>query len=437
MTRQIYTLLLYLSLPLVFLRLLVRSVRAPAYRNRWGERLGRFVPPQSRGGVWIHAVSVGEAQAIAPLIRHLLCEYPGLPITVTTTTPTGSDRVTALFADEVFHVYFPYDLPCAVQGFLDRIQPCLLVLVETEVWPNLLFECAPRKIPTLLANGRLSARSARGYARLGRFARETFARIGFVAAQADTDAERFIALGIPRERVRVTGSIKFDVRVAASVREHVQVVRRTWGSHRPVWVAASTHEGEDEQVLDAHETILRQIENALLVLVPRHPERFERVAALCVNRGFVVARRSKPEKLGPEVSVLVGDTMGELVALLGAADAAFIGGSLVPSGGHNMLEAAAQGLPVAFGPHVFNFASVSNLLLDQQAAVQIEDADGLAQLMISWLTDASERSRIGLAGQEVVEQNRGALDALTEMIKTLLAGSPHIPFGYAPSRNQH
>lgn len=420
MIRQIYTLLLYLSLPLVFLRLLVRSLRAPAYRKRWSERLGRFVAPQHTGGIWVHAVSVGEAQAIAPLIRRLLSGHSDLPMTITTTTPTGSDRVMALFADDVFHVYFPYDLPFAVQGFLDRIQPRLLVTVETEVWPNLLFECERRKIPTLLANGRLSERSARGYAKLGGFTRAAFARITLLAAQAETDADRFVALGVPRERVRVTGSIKFDVRLAASIREQAQVVRRTWGSHRPVWVAASTHEGEDEQVLDAHQTIRRQVKHALLVLVPRHPERFERVVALCTGRGFKVARRSKPEALGSKVSVLVGDTMGELVALLGAADAAFIGGSLVRSGGHNMLEAAAQGLPVTFGPHVFNFASVSKLLLDEHAAVQVEDTDQLAQLMVAWLTDASERSRIGLAGQKVVEQNRGALDALAEMVETLL-----------------
>lgn len=420
MTRLIYTLALFLALPFVFLRLTLRSWRAPAYRRRWPERLGVFRAPAATGGVWFHAVSVGEVQAVAPLVRRVMAEFPDLPVTITTTTPTGSERVRALFADDVFHVYLPYDLPFALRGFMRRLQPCLLVIVETEIWPNLLFECERRGIATLLANGRLSPRSARGYARLGAFAREAFGRLGSVAAQAEPDARRFVDLGVPEHRVQVTGSIKFDVALTASVREQAQVARRTWGSNRPVWVAASTHDGEDEQILDAHETVMRQIENALLVLVPRHPERFERVAALCASRGFAVARRSRRAILDRSTPVLLGDTMGELVALLGAADAAFIGGSLVPAGGHNMLEAAAQGVPVTFGPHVFNFATISELLLTMGAAVQIENADELAQLMIAWLSDASERSRIGLAGQEAVAQNRGALDALTETVRVAL-----------------
>ena len=418
--RYLYTLLLYASLPLVLLRLLWRSLRAPAYRSRWAERFGRFAPPAATGGVWIHAVSVGEVQAIAPLVRHLLAAYPDLPLCLTTTTPTGSDRARRLFDGELFHVYFPYDLPVAVNGFLDRVRPRLLVMVETEVWPNLLAACERRGIQTLLANGRLSERSARGYARLGRFARQTFGRISAAAAQAPADAERLIALGVPPQRVRVTGSIKFDVRLPASVQEQTQVLRRGWGGHRPVWVAASTHEGEDEQILDAHAVVLKRVADALLVLVPRHPERFERVAGLCRRRGFTLARRSLGEAGGAPVEVLLGDTMGELPVFLGAADAAFIGGSLVPTGGHNMLEASAQGVPVVFGPHVFNFAAVSQLLLAQGGAVQVPDAAALARVIADWLGDAAGRSRVGQAGRRVVEENRGALAALTALVQTLL-----------------
>lgn len=417
--RHVYSLLLGLLLPLMLLRLWWRGIKAPAYRLRWQERLGRFQAPARRGGLWIHAVSVGEAQAIAPLVRRLLDTRPDLPITITTTTPTGSDRVRRLFGDEVFHVYFPFDLPFAIEGFLDRVRPCLMLMVETEVWPNLLAACAGHGIRTLLANGRLSERSARGYARLGRFARETFSLLDQVAAQSAVDARHFIDLGVAPARVQITGSIKFDTHIPASVTEQAQVMRRLWG-HRPAWVAASTHEGEDELMLAAQTTIRAQMPDALLVLVPRHPERFERVAGLCRQQGQSVARRSMDEAVEPETGVFLGDTMGELTAFIGAADAVFMGGSLVRVGGHNMLEAAAQGVPVAFGPHVFNFSAISRLLVAEGAALQVDDAHELAALMLRWLSDASERSRLGENGRRVVAENKGALEALVRLVDVML-----------------
>jgi len=417
---RIYTFLLHLMLPLVVLRLLWRSLRAPAYRKRLGERFGRFEGAPAPGGVWIHAVSVGEVQAVAPLVRHLLRHRPELPVTLTTTTPTGSERVRRLFGDEVFHRYFPYDLPWCLRPFLERVRPCLLVLVETEIWPNLLAECETRAVPVLLANGRLSERSARGYARLGGFARGAFARLSKVAAQSPEDARRFISLGVPEARVSVTGSIKFDQRLPASLQEQVQVIRRLWGEHRPIWVAASTHEGEEEAVLDAHARVLERVPAALLVLVPRHPERFDRVAALVRRRGFTLARRAKEEACEAGTQVFLGDTMGELPLFLGVADVAFIGGSLVPRGGHNMLEASAQGVPVIFGPHVFNFDAIATLLLEREAAVQVGDAKALARQVVEWLGDASERSRVGENGRRAVEENRGALERLVELVESLL-----------------
>ncbi len=417
---RIYTFLLHLMLPLVVLRLLWRSLRAPAYRKRLGERFGRFEGAPAPGGVWIHAVSVGEVQAVAPLVRHLLRHRPELPVTLTTTTPTGSERVRRLFGDEVFHRYFPYDLPWCLRPFLERVRPCLLVLVETEIWPNLLAECETRAVPVLLANGRLSERSARGYARLGGFARGAFARLSKVAAQSPEDARRFISLGVPEARVSVTGSIKFDQRLPASLQEQVQVIRRLWGEHRPIWVAASTHEGEEEAVLDAHARVLERVPAALLVLVPRHPERFDRVAALVRRRGFTLARRAKEEACEAGTQVFLGDTMGELPLFLGVADVAFIGGSLVPRGGHNMLEASAQGVPVIFGPHVFNFDAIATLLLEREAAVQVGDAKALARQVAEWLGDASERSRVGENGRRAVEENRGALERLVELVESLL-----------------
>lgn len=419
--RGLYTALLCLALPCMLLRLLWRSLKTPAYRGRWKERLGLFEPPGGADTLWIHAVSVGEVQAALPLVRLLQQRHPDQPIVITTTTPTGSQRVKELFGAELFHVYAPYDLPWIVERFLDRARPRLMVLMETEIWPNMLAICRRRGIPSLLANARLSGRSARGYARLGAFTRQTFETIGLIAAQAPADAERFAALGAPPDRIEVTGSIKFDIRLPRILNEQAEAVRRLWGHDRPVWVAASTHEGEDEQVLDAHACIRRRLPACLLVLVPRHPERFDRVAALCLKRGFNLVRRSSQADCGPETSVFLGDSMGELPVFLAGADVAFVGGSLVQHGGHNMLEPAALGVPVVFGPHNFNFAAISELLLQEHAAVRVENAGELAAVVEGWLEDASERSRVGENGRRVVEQNRGALEKLAGLIDRMLA----------------
>lgn len=415
MMRILYTLLLYLLLPAVFLRLLWRGLRAPAYRHRWLERLGIFETPADWGGLWIHAVSVGEVQAVLPLIRQMLADHPALPITLTTTTPTGSARVREQLGEQVSHVYLPYDLPIALTGFLRRVRPRVFLMVETEIWPNLLHYCRRYGVYTLLANARLSAKSARRYARLGGFARQTFANIDCVAAQAPADAERFRALGVPDERLQVTGSIKFDMRIPASLEEQVEVLRRKWGG-RPVWIAGSTHEGEDELMLFAHHQVLERFPNALLLLVPRHPERFERVAGLCKRERLTVARHSRSGDYGEQTQVYLGDTMGELPALLGSADVAFIGGSLVKTGGHNMLEASAQGVAVCFGPHVFNFATISQMLIEEGAARQVENDAELAQQVLAWFGDASARAEVGEHGRRVVLQNRGALQRLVALI---------------------
>ena len=413
--RALYTFLLYLVFPLVLLRLLWRSIKAPAYRERWLERLGLFTPPGAWGGLWIHAVSVGEVQAVLPLIRQLLADNPGLPITVTTTTPTGSARVVEQLGEQVFHVYFPYDLPLALTGFIRRVRPRALLMVETEIWPNLLHSCRRHGVYTLLANARLSARSAQRYARLGRFTRDTFAHIDCIAAQTEADAARFRALGVAADRVFVTGSIKFDIRIPASLEEQVEVLRREWGG-RPVWVAGSTHDGEDELVLQAHHQVLSSFPNALLTLAPRHPERFERVAGLCKREHLKLARRSRHGSYGTQTQVYLGDTMGELPVVIGSADVAFIGGSLVPTGGHNMLEAAAQGVAVCFGPHVFNFAAISELLVAEGAARRVGDEVELAQQVIAWFRDASARAEAGENGRRVVRQNRGALARLIGLL---------------------
>ncbi|MEW8627344.1 MAG: lipid IV(A) 3-deoxy-D-manno-octulosonic acid transferase [Candidatus Thiodiazotropha sp.] len=418
--RYLYTLLLMLLAPLYPLRLFWRARKAPAYRERWLERFGVFDPPEGQEGIWIHAVSVGEVQAIAPLVGRLLDRYPDHRLLITTTTPTGADRVKALFGNDVAHRYAPVDLPWVVERYLQAYRPRLLILVETEIWPNLIYHAKRERIPTLLANARMSVRSARGYHKLAGLTRQALRNLTLIAPHAEADAERFHTLGARPEQLEVIGSIKYDIHLPGSLLERADVLRREWGAARPVWIAASTHEGEDELVLQAHMEVRRHIGDALLVLVPRHPERFDRVAQLVEESGFSLVKRSQQACCDEETGVFLGDTMGELTLFIGASDAAFIGGSLVPHGGHNILEAAAQGVAVVFGPHMFNFNEIKELFMQQQAAIEVESAEALAEQITQWLSDASERSRIGEAGRELVDKNRGALDRLTRLIEQLL-----------------
>lgn len=415
----LYTLLVYLALPLALLRLLWRSRRAPAYRQRWHERLAWYRVNPRPATVWVHAVSVGEVQAAQPLLRHLLNRAPPLSVLVTTSTPTGAARLAELFDGRVQHAYAPIDLPPVMERFLRLVQPRLLLIMETEIWPNLLAACARHGVPVILANARLSPRSARGYARVGAFAADTMNRFALIAAQDEADAARFRALGVAPARVRVTGSVKFDVQLPASLRDRAEVMRRDWGCSRPVWVAASTHEGEDELLLRVHTQVRRALPQALLVLVPRHPERFERVAALVTRAGLTLARRSRGET-GGTCNLYLGDTMGELPMLLAAGDAAFIGGSLVPVGGHNPLEAAGLGVAVAIGPHHFNFAEITRRLVAQGGGCIVADGDALARVLIGWLSDAAERTRVGENGRRFVAANRGALSRLLTLVETQL-----------------
>ncbi len=405
------------------LRLLWRGLKAPAYLHRWAERFGVFEAPGfSSRPIWVHAVSVGESQAAAPLIEALLERYPDIPVIVTTTTPTGSARVKSLFGDRVWHVYAPYDLPLSVAGFLGRVQPCLAVIMETEIWPNLFAGCRSRKIPVVLANARLSQRSADGYRKLATLTRSTLADITVIAAQDEAARQRFIGLGALRDRVEITGSIKFDLKLPASLREQGEVLRRQWGVGRPVWIAASTHEGEDEQVLEAFALVRNEVADCLLVLVPRHPERFKTVANLARKHHFKVVLRSEGQFCADVQScdVYLGDTMGELPLFYAASDLAFVGGSLIPVGGHNMLEPAALGIPVLLGPHVFNFEEISAMLLVHEGARTVDNRHELAAHVISLLSDANQRHSMGENGKQWVEANKGALERLLNRLDSLL-----------------
>ena len=418
--RRLYTLVLYLLAPLVILRLLWRGLRAPDYWRRWPERFGAVEPPLGEQVIWLHAVSVGEVMAAEPVIRKLLDRHQEYSILVSTVTPTGSARAQALFGHDVAHVYAPYDLPGAVARFLGRVRPQLAIVMETELWPNLFHACHQDDIPLLLINARLSVRSVAGYRKVRSLAEQTLALVTEIAAQGEMDAARFESLGADARRITITGNLKFEQRLPPSLLERAEVLRRDWGVGRPVWIAASTHEGEDELVLDVFRTLRKRYRDCLLVLVPRHPERFGYVAELARYRGYNTVLRSERQPCTPETAVFIGDTMGELTLFYAASDVAFVGGSLVHHGGHNMLEPAALGIPVVTGPHVFNFAEITELLLKAGACEKVESTAELTGTVSRWLGDANERHRIGQQGRLTVEKNRGALKTVMAMIERYL-----------------
>jgi len=420
--RRLYTLILYMLMPVVVGRLIWRGWRNREYWRRWGERFGRFPSPEMNSPIWIHAVSVGEVRAAQPLVREIKQRWPAIPLLVTTTTPTGSEQVKALFGESVLHTYLPYDLPGPVKRFLDGAQPRLALIMETELWPNLFHGCASRKIPIIIANARLSARSLRGYRRVSSLIRETLRSIYLVAAQGEQDAERFRQLGMEADRIRVTGSMKFDQPLPEGLQKHAGELRRRLGEKRMLWIAASTHQGEEEQILDALRQVRREHPDCLLMLVPRHPERFGRVAELCSRAGFRVVRRSSGRPCDQDVDIFLGDTMGELMLFYAASDVAFVGGSLVPTGGHNMLEPAALGKPVIAGPHLFNFTEIAAAMERAGALCRVADGAELAEVTSRLLSSPEERAGMGEAGRRLVQQNRGALQRVLDLVRPCLEG---------------
>ena len=426
--RYFYSAVFYIALPFIVLRMLWRSRRAPAYRDRLAERLARFdatALAADRPVIWVHAVSVGETIAAEPLVEALLTRYPGHSLVVTTTTPTGSERVRALFGDRVFHVYAPWDLPGATRRFFATLKPRLLLLMETELWPNMLQQAQASGCPVVLANARMSERSARGYGRVASLTRVMLGQLAAVGCQSPADGERFVALGLPPERLHTTGSIKFDIRLAPELREQGAALDAAWdGDHRTIVVAASTHPGEDEQILAAYTALKDTVGRALLVLVPRHPERFDTVYELCCQGGWRVCRRSTGDAVDDSVDIVLGDTMGELLLLLGVADIALIGGSLVNHGGHNVLEPAVWGVPVITGPHMFNFSEISRMLVDADAMVQLPDPALLSEALLELALDPQRRATMGAAGRQVVRDNRGAMDRLLALVASVYPPAP-------------
>jgi 3-deoxy-D-manno-octulosonic-acid transferase len=415
--RWVYSAIFYLAQPFLVYRLYQRAKKNPAYKERIPERFGQYTVPGQEKSLWVHTVSVGEFIAAQPLIEQLLKRHPDMPMVVTTMTPTGSERVRAALGDRVIHVYLPYDIPYAVQRFLRHFNPVALVIMETELWPNLIHYTSKRGAPVIVANARLSQKSADGYRKAAMLVRPMLREISVIAAQAKPDGEHFIELGLPPARLQVTGTVKFDLTVDDTVMEQARALRGRWGEHRPVFIAASTHEGEDEQVLEAFKLIQSELGNALLVLVPRHPERFDAAAELVAGQGWQSVRHSQASQVTDATQVIIGDTMGELLVLLGASDVAFIGGSLEPVGGHNMLEALAVGTPAITGPHVFNFNVVAKLLTDLDVLETVSTPVGLGEAVLRLFKDEAHRKALASRGLQVVAENRGAIDRLLAILE--------------------
>ena len=421
---NIYRAVLFLALPVVVIRLLFRFFRSRQYVYRLPQRFGFKLNSKSsfkEGGIWIHAVSVGEVNAAVPLVKALQRDYPDKDILITTMTPTGSDRVEKNFNDEIHHCYLPYDYPGAVKRFLNTYKIGLAIVMETEIWPNFISECKYRSIPMMYVNVRMSKKSFLGYLKFKKLISPILKKVDNFAVQSVTDSERLVSLGADPDTVSVTGSIKFEIDVPASIQEAAQSVRRDLGWHRPVLIAGSTREGEESQILTAFETIKRDIPDLLLVIVPRHPERFQMVYKQCLRSGYsAVLRTQTTGQVDDDIDIYVGDTMGELSLLITSGDVAYIGGSLVPTGGHNLLEACAAGVPVVFGPHMFNFQEISNLVLEKGAGVQIMNQEELSDVVIKLVNDPILRDQYGSQGRELVEENKGALSKILNLLGKVL-----------------
>lgn len=424
--RALYTLTMYLVTPVILYRLAVRGLRVRGYFSRWLERFGVFPAPDLQAPIWVHAVSVGEVNAAAPLVEGLRRRYPQSSLVVTTVTPTGSDRVRQLWGDKVFHVYLPYDLPAAVRGFLRRIRPNIAVIMETEIWPNLYLACESQGVPIMLANARLSEKSLRGYGPAQPLAGEAARRISFVAAQSQPDYERFLALGVDKRQMEILGNLKFEMKVPPDLDSQASERRAHWGSQRPVWIAASTHEHEEMPIIEAHSRVLHRFPDALLLVAPRHPERFRPMLNLCRAHGFASGSRSEIGLPEAATQCFVIDTLGELLSFLACADVAFVAGSFDRIGGHNALEPAALGVPVLVGPHTFNFAEATDLLLEAGAALRVQDPDDLARVLQQLFRDSARRQRMGQAGRQAVARSRGAVERSLQHIERILAHPRHL-----------
>lgn len=418
--RGLYSAVLYLLLPITVYHLVWRGFRVREYFRRWDERYASYPHSSGQPRVWLHAVSVGEVNAAAPLVNALRKLRPDIRWVITTITPTGSERVRALWGDALDHVYLPYDVPGSVGRFLGHFKPSLALILETELWPNLLFGCRDRNIPVYILNARLSARSLRGYRLLSALIGRALRTVTCVAAQSQDDAERFIHLGALPGQVQALGNLKFDI-AAPNVQGFVAQFHTLVPADRPVWIAASTHEGEEQATIDLHRRLREALPGLLLLWAPRHPERFPRVEALAREQGWKVATRRQQQWPQADTDVFVIDTLGELMSFYGCAQVAFVGGSLQAIGGHNLLEPAAMGTAAVTGPHLHNFAEISRRMRDAGAVIIAEDAQGVGDALLTLLRDPQAREDMARAGCMLVSNGRGALERTVALI------APHLP----------
>jgi len=420
-----YSFLLYLIQPFIWCRLVFRSLKAPAYRQRWQERYGFCQHKVKANGILIHAVSVGETLAAIPLIKALQHQYPQLPITVTTMTPTGSERVSALLGDRVCHVYLPYDLPCAMRRFLNTLQPKLVMIMETELWPNLIRRLYKKTIPLIIVNARLSDKSFKRYARINRVIKDVLQQISLVAVQNALDGQRFLKLGLPKSHLAVIGNLKFDISLSHADKKHIAMLRKAWQLTRPVLIAASTHAGEEALILSAFAKLLQTHPNLLLILVPRHPERFKEVERLVSAHHFTYQLRSQKQVPMNETQIVIGDTMGELMVLYGLADIAFMGGSLIPHGGHNPLEPALHSLAIITGPYTFNFSVIYDQLYQNGAlAISSSEAKTLYTVCHQLISCPEKASVMGSKATLILKKNQGTIPRLLLLIQRYLDDNP-------------
>jgi 3-deoxy-D-manno-octulosonic-acid transferase len=420
--RILYNLLTYLLQIPVAAYWVFRAIGNSTYRKGFWQRFG-IGYPQFERCIWIHAVSVGEVQAAAPLVRQVSRRFPDRQILITTVTPTGAAHVAALFGDSVAHSYIPFELPPAVNRFFGNVRPELALIMETEVWPNLYRGCGVRDIPLILVSARISPRSLNGYRRVLPLFRETLSHGIIIAAQSKADADRFRSLGASSVRTWVIGNIKFDIELDENLIDDGATLRAEMFGERPVWVAASTHDDEEQQVLAAHAQLKEQYPGLLLVLVPRHPERFDDVGKLVEQQGLTYARRTRDDRCAASNEVFLLDTMGELPLFYAASDIAFVGGSLVPIGGHNLLEPAALGLPVISGPNVFNAQEIADMFVEKGACSIVQDATELAAAIAELVADPDAAKAMGERGRDIVQSNRGSLAKLLGLLEPLIGDS--------------
>ncbi|TRW90876.1 lipid IV(A) 3-deoxy-D-manno-octulosonic acid transferase [Candidatus Methylobacter oryzae] len=407
--RVIYSCFFYLLIPFIMVRLIWRSLKAPAYRNRWGERFALYSKKFPQSVIWFHAVSVGEVEALLPLVKQIQHQYPRIPLLITTTTPTGSARVRVVMQESVEHVYLPYDLPGAIHRFMQCFKPKMAVIMETEIWPNLFAHCSHDDIPLYIINARLSEKSASGYRKIPALISPALACVKVIAAQTQDDARRFIAIGAREETVKTLGNIKFDVEVAEEIIDRGLQLKAELFNGRFVWLIASTHKDEEAIFLDIYKEIKQEIPELLLVIVPRHPERFSEVKKLCEQKQLAVVMRTAKDSCRQYVDVYLADTMGELKMLYAASDLAFVGGSMVPVGGHNILEAAAVGAPVLFGPYMTNFKEIAEGALRQGAAIQCQNKSEIIDAINVLYADSMFRRSLAEKGKAFIRQNQGAI----------------------------